>query len=88
MEHFDIRKFIMCIGVPNTIDECLKMAKNVEIANQNDEHYSRHVNTIDRRQNPNKQRHSAAQNIEHFQHNCQLFNDRFHPQNDSRLPKR
>jgi len=61
MEHFfdglktEIRKFILCTGVPNTIDECLKMAKNIEIANKNDEHYSSHVNTIDRRRNTIKQ---------------------------------
>jgi len=95
MEHFidglktEIRKFIMCIGLPNTLDECLKMAKNVEIANQNDiEHHSRHVNMIDGRRNANKQRvcQSAARNIKNSQHN--YLNDRVNVHNNGKLPKR
>jgi len=88
MEHFndgvksEIRKFMMCVGIPNTLDQCLKMAKNVEVASNFDEHDSNHE--IDRRQNLNKQRFTAAENVKNFHRNT--FHGRCHVYNNERVP--
>jgi len=90
MEHFidglksEIRKFMMCVGIPNTIDQCLKMAKNVEVANSFDEHDSNHDHEIDRCKNFNKQRFTAAENVNNFHRNN--FHGLCHVYNNERVP--